>query len=465
MVGSGSGLAQLLVVASTPVLTRLYPPEAYAIWAMFVSMTALFSSIAALRLELAVVLPRDQADALRLLGAGAGVSVVIAFLATGICLLIGRNGFSVEVGEALRPWFGVLPFFFVSFAIYQLSLSWCTRQRSFGWLAALQIALPLGTVAIQMLGGLVWPQRATGLIAGTVVGQVFAAAIAIWAARDAWAQVFATVNWSATLATLQRHRAYPLYMTPYALLGATRERFVYFMLGRIATPLTLGYYSLGARLAQLPTGLVSSSIRPVFFQHAASRPLQESETLVLLLITELGFISFPFWAIFSQHASFLMGVVFGPAWSEAGVYSVILTAPILVLLLGCWADRMFDVLGRQRAALGFEVAFTVSSIGGLLLAYSLSHNLLGAIAAQAAVMGVCYTIWFTAIFRYAGYQVSRLWRVLTVLGLWLGVSILAMRVLGEFLPETAAVAVGLLLAIISAGMRVKHAIPALRALS
>ena len=65
---SGTTLAQAIGILITPILTRLYAPEAFGTLALFTSITSILSVIACMRYELAIMLPESDEEAANLLG-------------------------------------------------------------------------------------------------------------------------------------------------------------------------------------------------------------------------------------------------------------------------------------------------------------------------------------------------------------------------------------------------------------
>jgi O-antigen/teichoic acid export membrane protein len=64
VVTAGSALGQGLVVASAPLLTRLYTPADFGVLAVYGSIVSLVAVVAALRYEFAIALPgHDKAVA------------------------------------------------------------------------------------------------------------------------------------------------------------------------------------------------------------------------------------------------------------------------------------------------------------------------------------------------------------------------------------------------------------------
>src|SRR4051794_9389050 len=90
MLSGGTVLGQLTLVASSPILTRLYGPESFGGFAVFMSLAAILAMVAALRYEFAVPVARDEREAVELVGVGNAASVAMA-LATALGVWLGGD--------------------------------------------------------------------------------------------------------------------------------------------------------------------------------------------------------------------------------------------------------------------------------------------------------------------------------------------------------------------------------------
>ena len=87
---TGTMFAQLLPLLITPLLTRLYSPESFGLFANFIAITAIISSIVSLRLEMAILLPKS--------------TKIAQFLASQIIKLVMVNGvILLIIGIILLP--------------------------------------------------------------------------------------------------------------------------------------------------------------------------------------------------------------------------------------------------------------------------------------------------------------------------------------------------------------------------
>lgn len=403
-VGASGVAGQVLTFAALPVLTRLYSPDAFGGWALFLSYALLIGSVSTLRYELAVVLPKSDRSAASLLAAALCSAAVTTILAAALApLLLGLIS-DLDATAAMRDLLPTLPFLILSIAAFQLGLAWNTRRAAFGGYSIGQFLLPALTVVGQVGLALAGVDTAAGLIVGTLVGYGGAAGV-MWAlvlSRDA-RLVSSGFRRTRIWSMAKRYRNYPLYMTPFTLLGTVRERAIYLMLGAFASSTATGYYALAHRLANVPNSLVSGAVRPIFFHFAARHRISELGSVVTMIIGGLLFLSIPNLLVLFFHAEFIVQAMFGSAWVGAAPYVILLAVPALALLLGNWMDRLLDVLQRQRLAFLMEAASSVVILLALAIGFWLSGDAAVAVATQATVMTLYFLIWIVIVYRAASF--------------------------------------------------------------
>ncbi len=428
-VGSGSASAQLLTIATMPILTRLYTPTAYAGWGLLISVVVLFTAVVTLRYELAIVLPTTHEEAANGLVGSLAVIVILSLVAGFILLFIG-SVFLGEFHEELRGWLWFIPGLVGAMGAYQVATAWLTRTQEFGWYSISQVVLPLLTISCQMGAAFLGAKSSSGLIAGTLLGQCGATALlAFLIHRRYGGLIRRSISLAGARGFLLKYKVYPFYMTPYTIISAVRERLAYFLLASYGSKPAVGFYNLSSRLANMPNSLLSSAVRPVFFQHAASTDFRLLENKITRVLNCLAVAVVPFWILFLFHARDLFAMVFGELWREAGIYAAILSVPAVPLILGNWLDRAFDALGRQRLAFTLELIFSLLSIAALTLGMLLFRNALVAISLQAAVLTFYYSYWLFALFRAAGYRLQGLSRLLLF---FMGISLFSIAISGIF---------------------------------
>src|SRR5699024_4669090 len=89
-VASGTAAGQAVVLAFSPLITRIYGPEAFGVQGVFLALVSILGPAIALRYPMAIVVAADEGDADRL----GRLSLLIAFglsSALGLVLLFAQG--------------------------------------------------------------------------------------------------------------------------------------------------------------------------------------------------------------------------------------------------------------------------------------------------------------------------------------------------------------------------------------
>jgi len=67
---TGTTIAQAIPIAISPILTRIYTPEDFGVFALFIAIVGFFSVIASARYEQAILIPKKDEDAINIFALG-----------------------------------------------------------------------------------------------------------------------------------------------------------------------------------------------------------------------------------------------------------------------------------------------------------------------------------------------------------------------------------------------------------
>src|SRR5690606_10440995 len=132
-------IAQAIPIAVSPILTRLYSPEDFGIYALFLAIMAVVSSIASGRYELAIVLPSDDEDAFNiaalclLIAAGVSLLLLLVVLAFGYKIALALET------PSLYLWLYVLPLVIFVSALWNVLNYLNTRFQNYTDIAVSQV--------------------------------------------------------------------------------------------------------------------------------------------------------------------------------------------------------------------------------------------------------------------------------------------------------------------------------------
>ena len=369
----GTTFAQILTILSAPVLTRLYGPEDFGIWALYISITSILSVIACMRYEYSIMLPESDEEAVNLLG----LSFLAVLFVSGLTLptvwyfkeSIVDILNSQQIGDYL--WL-VPPFIFVNGLFLALN-NWNSRTKLFKRLSLSRVFSSVSGTTTQIVLGLAEKVGAGGLITGSLAGQSIATFVLggqIW--RDDRKLIVKSLSWKKIYAGFKKYHKFSLIDTWAALMNSVSWQLPAFILSAFFTPAVVGFYSLGFRLLQLPMSFIGGSISQVFFQRA-SRALSEGTlpSLVESVFRMLVIIGmFPI-LILTIVGSDVFTVVFGKAWAEAGVYTQILSLWAFIWFISSPLTTIYVVVEKHHFGFHYNLLNLTTrllslAIGGLL---------------------------------------------------------------------------------------------------
>lgn len=404
----GTTFAQILTILSVPVLTHLYQPENFGVWTLYASIASIISVIIGMRYEYSIMLPELDEDAINLLGVSF-LSIGTVTVLTIVTIWFFKESIvnilnSPQIGNYL--WL-VPPFVFVN-GIFLALNNWNSRTKLFKRLSFSRISSSVSTTAVQIIVGIFDKNSPHGLITGSLTGQSIATFILggqIW--RDDRSRIRKSLNRKKMYELLKRYRKFPLVDSWSALMNSISWQLPAFLLSAFFTPTVVGFYSLGFRLLQLPMSFIGSSISQVFYQRA-SRASSEGILSVLVenvfrILVILGM--FPI-LVLTIVGGDVFTVIFGSAWTEAGVYTQILSLWAFVWFISSPLTGIYLVVGEydfgfRYNSINLVTRFLSLIIGGFL------HNARLALILFSISGIVVYGYLCLKMMSYSGIKASK----------------------------------------------------------
>lgn len=423
----GAVLAQLIGLAASPLLTRLYGPRDFAALALFGGLLGVLGVVAGGRYEAAVLLPKDDRDARGLLVLALLLSLATALL-TALAIGIAGAALAERLGwNGASRWLWLLPLAVPLTTALTALGAWVNRQQDYLALAGSRVvqalvAAGLGVALAGWSGGAAdavvnaaadLPARTTtavgqggtgagaGLVWGSCAGLLAGGAWLAAAAARRRHGSSAQLSWGVLRDIARRHADFPRVNLPHALLDSLQAAALLALLGAGWGATVLGLYALVLRTVRAPAAMLGSAFGQVFQQraaaaHNAGRPLRP---LVLQQWRQLAWWLAPL-ALVAGSAPWSFGHLFGATWREAGVYALILLPWMAASLLVSPLSQLPLVLGRQRRALLWGLAYQASMLLPLLLALAWQWDARSALALHslcASAVLVAYAGWLVRI--------------------------------------------------------------------
>ena len=168
---SGTFISQFAVVLATPILTRLYDPEQFGVYAIYSSILLTVSIMTSLHYETAIPLPKKDRDAFNLLLVSLLILACTIFLSIGITLLFGKKISSYLGYDELANYIYLLPFGMLGLGLFQNLQLWSLRSETYKRIAKGKMQMNFSQIGTQI--GFGFFTSSTGfLIGGDVIGRL-----------------------------------------------------------------------------------------------------------------------------------------------------------------------------------------------------------------------------------------------------------------------------------------------------
>lgn len=374
---TGTSLAQAIPIAISPILTRLYSPEEFGRFALYMAITMIASVLVTGRYELAILLPRQDRDALQITALAIVLSMTISTALLLIVIFLAQP-MAVLLGDAaLIPWLYWIPASTLLLGIYQSLNYWSNRKAQYKRLAISRTAQST-SVALTQMGSGYAGSGASGLVVGQVAGQVLATSVL---ARLIWREdqrLIRTLQPLRSLVLAKKYIDFPKYLIAAHGFNSASSQMPVLLLSAFFNTATAGFFTLTQRIIAAPMSLVAGALGDVFRQEASHAYIHQGncEEIYKRTFKRLLLISiFPF-LIFFFVAPDLFSMIFGEQWRVAGEYAKILTPMAFLQFITSPLSAMFLIAEKQRLDLMWQIFLFVLVLISLLVGkFLLSSNL------------------------------------------------------------------------------------------
>lgn len=392
----GTATAQAITVVFSPVITRLYSPDAFGALGVFTSVISILTPIAALCYPHAIVLPPEDEDGLRLTRLSVLIAVSMTVLMAAIIIPFRSWLASLFGLESVTSYLWLVPIIVLLAAVSQAYDQWLIRKKLFRVSSGIAIAQALAVNGGKIALGLLAPSAA-GLIGVSSVGHGMHAALSALGSRATRRKAAATIMGGLadrrTMAVAREYRDFALYRTPQVVLNSISQNLPVVILASLFGPSVAGLYALGYRVLKLPGSIISQAVGKVFLQRIAEAAHRGQDMQRLIIRATLGLAvagCFPFGLIIVLGPR-LFSFVFGAEWTAAGEYSRWMALWLFSSFLNVPSVMAIPLLSLQGNFLFYEVV-TVTLRTSAIVIGSLLHSATATVALYSivgALMNIC----------------------------------------------------------------------------
>lgn len=376
LAATGTASAQIITTLFSPIITRLYGPEAYGIMGTFNSIVFIIAPVVALTYPIALVLPKNDTEANGLARISLYITIVITLAISVIIVFFSETLSRIFNIEEIEPFLLLLPLAIFLSGFMQIIEQWLIRTKQFHISAKSTLLHSMiiqgGKVGI----GLIQPTAGVLVFLSAITNGVKALLMYTLSIKSERKLNF-YLNKNTNLFSLaKKYKDFPIYRAPETLLNTISTNLPTLMLTTFFGPASAGFYNLGKSVLGIPTQLIGKSVADVFYQRVSEAannnemltPLIKKATFLLAIVG-----IFPF-GIVIFFGPVLFSFVFGDEWEMSGHYARWIALWSFFVLLNRPSVQTLPVLSAQNLLLIYTIISLVIRILALIIGYKLSQD-------------------------------------------------------------------------------------------
>jgi O-antigen/teichoic acid export membrane protein len=365
---SGIFVARLIPALFAIVIARIYAPESFGVFVLFLSIASLLSIMVTGGYEAALIIAQPGQEKKSIFSLALKINLLsnafILIIISLYILIFHHPGGDKTTLLLLIPAYAFL------FGGVQLIRNLLISNKSFKTLALLEVFRALATGIFQLA---LFKFHGTGLFIGVCLAQAITFGWFLSKIPEISGFRFSSFTTSEKQAAY-RFRNFPLFSVPSEMLNYLSNQLPVFLIKPFFGSVRLGLYSFSHRYLSIPVQLTSISIGSVYIQQARSLlpyPEKLSSLTFGLLKKQVWLSVIPF-TLLTLWGKEIFGFVFGNEWEFSGTLAQLISPWLFAVFVSSPLSSIFVVREKQKLSLIFNILLLAAralslGLGGWLL--------------------------------------------------------------------------------------------------
>ncbi|HDE8056550.1 TPA: type 8 capsular polysaccharide synthesis protein Cap8K [Staphylococcus aureus] len=388
-----SGIAQVILIITTPIITRLYSPAEFGEFTIFSNIAMILIPIINARYDLLIVNAKNDRSA--------NILSQISFLISLLILLILIP--ILAISAWLYPNF-ILDFIFIIIMLFLVSLTniftnYLNKERKYKVLSLINVFRAGSMALLQIIFGLL-SLGSLGLIIGFSLSYI----TGITLGYKTFKKHFNIVrNKEETKALFLENKNQLVYSTPSILLNSLSFSVVVFFIGILYTNTEVGIYGMAIRVLGIPVTIISLGLSKIFIQQANDYYIERGNfrNLLLKFSSTLVIVSIILYVPLYLFSEELVNILLGHSWVDAITVIKIVIPLFVIRLIVSTVSLSVIVLQKQQLELILQALFLIGTTVTFVISKMLNLTFLNFVSINTAVLIVSYMIFFIALYYFA----------------------------------------------------------------
>jgi lipopolysaccharide exporter len=396
----GAGMAQVLMVLASPVLTRLYQPEDFGLFAVLMAIVASLLMGASGKYETAMALPKSNKQGQELLGIAIYFAMIFCALLMTIFVIAKQQIIDFLGVAAMDNWILLAPVLLFIVSLSEILAYYANRDKAFGQIGRSRLIRALSIISVNIILGIMGADF-KGLLIGNIIGYSLASVYLIYVQHNKL--TISIFSLSAQKGILfRRYIDYPLLNASSGILNGIQFNMPVLFLAHYFPEVVVGYYALVMRVAYTPLLFLSVAISHVNLRKVVElvqegkpvTPYLHRVTLGLAAIVVIPTI------IFILKGPELFAWLFGQNWTAAGEYLQILAISISARFVAFTLSLTLDATRNNKYAAIWKTTAFIMTLA-VFIWFAPRGNITELLIASAVNDVLLYIFYYVLILRAA----------------------------------------------------------------
>lgn len=399
MLMSGSLVAQLITIITSPLLTRVFTSEQVGTYTYILSITTMFMGVINGRYDMSIVSEENEDDVYPLIK----ISLIIGFISSAVitacCYLYIQYTDNIQIDYVY-----IYIFIFISLFTYSINnvlIAYNNRNKEYKIMTYVQVIRSI----YQNIGGLIlgiFKIGLLGLLLSYTAGQ-FKGMKKQGESIRPYIRKIKNVDRSKLKYVLIKNRKQPLYSAPAIFANSFSYSSITLFIELLFGMASVAYYSVSVRILGVPLSIVSGNVSKIFFQEASKEHNQTGQFYkafkkVVLFQSILAIPMVMFMILFAPN---ICEIVFGYEWRIAGEYIKILAPMFGIRFIVTTITPGMIIANKQKSELILQLMFILSSIFSFIICKFMGSNIMDYLKLISVTFSMGYIYFLIIVYKFS----------------------------------------------------------------
>jgi O-antigen/teichoic acid export membrane protein len=361
---TGTVIAQLITFATLPILTFLFTPAQFGVFALFFTIVNAIGFISAGRFDAALMLPKEEKNAALLFILGFVICIFVSIISAFIIIVLPIH-FLPIIACVVSEFKIEIPCSIFLVGIYTLLSAYCNRAKKYKQMSFARVLQNTVVSAFSISFGF-FALSAKGLVYGFMLGQLLSSLLLL--RNNVSVLKLHKYNFNECIKIGKEYKSFPLFSVPMVFLNTLSINILIFLLTIFVGSSFVGLYSQAYKAVSYPFFILSSSLVPVFFQRIVVSDKKNIFALrTFLMSIAIGIIILIpifFWG------ETLFSLVFGEKWRLSGQIAAFLIPLSIASFAVNNISSLFAAINKNHILLIWQILYVTLAVS---LVYMVRH--------------------------------------------------------------------------------------------